>query len=52
LTATARRRLRRWRDERGRLLAGALHELSAEDRAALEGSLPALERLLAALERA
>jgi DNA-binding MarR family transcriptional regulator len=52
LTATARRRLRRWRDERGRLLAGALRALSAEDRAALEGSLPALERLLAALERA
>jgi len=51
LTATARRRLRRWRDERGRLLAAALHRLSEEDRAALEASLPALERLLAALER-
>ena len=50
LTATARRRLRRWRDERGRLLAGALRRLSDEDLAALEASLPALERLLAALE--
>jgi DNA-binding MarR family transcriptional regulator len=50
LTETARRRLRRWRDERGRLLAGALHRLTEEDRAALEASLPALERLLAALE--
>lgn len=50
LTVTARQRLRRWRDERGRLLAGALRRLSEEDRAALEGSLPALERLLAALE--
>ncbi len=51
LTAAARRRLRRWRDERSRLLAGALRELSQEDRAALEASLPALERLFAALER-
>ena len=50
LTVTARRRLRRWRDERGRLLAGALRRLSDEDLAALEASLPALERLLAALE--
>jgi DNA-binding MarR family transcriptional regulator len=50
LTVTARRRLRRWRDERGRLLAGALRRLSGEDLAALEASLPALERLLAALE--
>ena len=50
LTMTARRRLRRWRDERGRLLAGALCRLSEEDLAALEASLPALERLLAALE--
>jgi DNA-binding MarR family transcriptional regulator len=50
LTAAARRRLRRWRDERGRLLAGALRELSPEDRATLAASVPALERLLAALE--
>ena len=47
---TARRRLRRWRDERGRLLAAALRRLSEEDLAALVASLPALERLLAALE--
>jgi DNA-binding MarR family transcriptional regulator len=51
LTRAARRRLRRWRDERTRLLAGALRELSAEDRAALEASLPALDRLRAVLER-
>jgi DNA-binding MarR family transcriptional regulator len=50
LTVSARRRLRRWRDERDRLLAGALRRLSDEDLAALEASLPALERLLAALE--
>ena len=50
LTAAARRRLRRWRDERTRLLAGALRELSPEDRAVLEASIPALERLFAALE--
>jgi len=52
LTATARRRLARYRDERGRLLAGGLRELSDDDRAALEASLPALGRLLTALERA
>lgn len=50
LTAAARRRLRRWRDERSRLLAGALRELSPDDRAALESSVPALERLFDALE--
>jgi len=50
LTVTARRRLRRWRDERDRLLADALRRLTDEDLAALEASLPALERLLAALE--
>jgi DNA-binding MarR family transcriptional regulator len=50
LTATARRRLRRWRDERGRLLADALSVLSPDDVAVLEASVPALERLLVALE--
>jgi DNA-binding MarR family transcriptional regulator len=50
LTPAATTRLRRWRDERARVLATALERLDADDRAALEGSLPALERLLAALE--
>jgi DNA-binding MarR family transcriptional regulator len=50
LTPAATTRLRRWRDERDRVLATALERLDADDRAALEGSLPALERLLAALE--
>lgn len=51
LTAAARERMRRFRDERDRLLAAALAELDAEDVEALRASLPALERLLAALER-
>jgi DNA-binding MarR family transcriptional regulator len=51
LTATARERLRRWRDERDRHLAAALSELGSEDLLALQASLPALERLLAVLER-
>jgi DNA-binding MarR family transcriptional regulator len=50
LTAAATERLRRWRDERDRLLAAALAELDPADAAALRASLPALERLLAALE--
>jgi len=51
LTTAARERMRRFRDERDRLLAAALAELDAEDVAALNASLPAMERLLAALER-
>jgi len=51
LTHAARDRIRRFRDERDRLLAAALAELDADDAAALRASLPALERLLAALER-
>jgi DNA-binding MarR family transcriptional regulator len=51
LTAAAHERIRRFRDERDRLLAAALAELDAGDVAALRASLPALERLLAALER-
>jgi DNA-binding MarR family transcriptional regulator len=51
LTPAATTRLRRWRDERDRVLANALGHLDAEDRGRLEASLPALERLLAALER-
>ncbi len=51
LTPAATTRLRRWRDERDRVLANALGHLDAEDRGRLEASLPALERLLTALER-
>jgi DNA-binding MarR family transcriptional regulator len=51
LTATAHDRLRRWRDERDRHLAAALDELGSDDLLALQASLPALERLLAVLER-
>jgi len=51
LTPAATTRLRRWRDERDRVLASALQHLDADDRRRLEASLPALERLLAQLER-
>jgi|ERR1700755_3510522 DNA-binding MarR family transcriptional regulator len=51
LTAPARERLRRYRDERDRHLAAALQELDSDDLLALQASLPALERLLAVLER-
>jgi DNA-binding MarR family transcriptional regulator len=51
LTPAAHERLRRYRDERDRLLAAALAELDADDLATLRASLPALGRLLAALER-
>jgi DNA-binding MarR family transcriptional regulator len=50
LTEAAHERLRRYRDERDRLLAAALAELDADDLAALRASLPALERLLEKLE--
>jgi DNA-binding MarR family transcriptional regulator len=51
LTDAAKDRIRRFRDERDRLLAAALAELDADDVGTLRASLPALERLLAALER-
>jgi DNA-binding MarR family transcriptional regulator len=51
LTAVATDRLRRYRDERDRLLTAALAELHPDDIATLRASLPALERLLDALER-
>ena len=50
LTEAATDRMRRYRDERDRLLAAALAELDAGDVAALRASLPALERLLEQLE--
>jgi DNA-binding MarR family transcriptional regulator len=51
LTAAATRRLHRWRDERQRRLAAAIEALDPGDVATLRASLPALERLLAELER-
>jgi DNA-binding MarR family transcriptional regulator len=51
LTAAATERLQRRRDERNRMLTAALAELDAGDVAALRSSVPALERLLAVLER-
>jgi DNA-binding MarR family transcriptional regulator len=50
LTPAATTRLRRWRDERDRVMAAALADLAADDVDALRASLPALRRLLAALE--
>ena len=52
LTAAAHDRIRRFRDERDRLLAAALAQLDADDITALRASLPALERLLDTLEHA
>jgi DNA-binding MarR family transcriptional regulator len=51
LTARARRRLALWRDQRERALVAALGELDAGDRESLERALPALHRILEALER-
>ena len=51
LTSAAAERLQRLRDERNRLLAAALAELDAGEVGALRASVPALEALLAVLER-
>jgi DNA-binding MarR family transcriptional regulator len=51
LTPAATRRFRRWRDERHRRLTAAIGALDADDVTALRASVPALERLLAVLER-
>jgi DNA-binding MarR family transcriptional regulator len=51
LTDQATARLQRLRDERNRLLAAALADLDAGDVTALRASVPALEGLLAVLER-
>jgi len=40
-----------WRDHRAEVLNAALGELTPDDRAVLESGLPALERLIEALER-
>lgn len=52
LTARARRRMALWRDHREQALGAALDELDAEQREALERSLPALHKVLEVLERA
>jgi DNA-binding MarR family transcriptional regulator len=52
LTGRARRRVALWRDQREQALSAALDELDAEQREALERSLPALHKILEVLERA
>ncbi len=52
LTDAARTRLQRWRTARGELVEDALRRLPDADRAALEAAVPALERLLDAVEGA
>jgi len=50
LTPLARRRVALWRDQREQALAAALAELDAEEREAVARALPALHRVLQALE--
>jgi DNA-binding MarR family transcriptional regulator len=50
LTPGAQRRLEEWRDERTAVLRAALDELPSGDRRALERALPALDRLVEALD--
>jgi DNA-binding MarR family transcriptional regulator len=50
LTEAAHERIRRRQDERARLLALALDDLDADERAALDRALPALRHALAELE--
>ncbi len=51
LTAAGAARLAAWRDRRAEVLSAALAGLAEADRAALSAGLPALERLIARLER-
>jgi DNA-binding MarR family transcriptional regulator len=51
VTAAARRRIEGWRDQRTVLAASALSGLSLADRRAIRDALPAVERLVAALQR-
>ena len=51
VTAAARRRIEGWRDQRTVLAAGALGRLSLADRRAIRDALPAVERLVAALQQ-
>src|SRR6266540_3892712 len=50
--ALANRRMALWRDQREQALGTAIDELSASERASLEGALPALHKILEVLERA
>ena len=50
LTTAARDRFRQWRTGRDRLVGDALRRLSGDDRRAIEAAVPALGRLLAAIE--
>jgi DNA-binding MarR family transcriptional regulator len=50
-TAAGLDRMVAWRDRRAEILAAALGELAGRDREALAAALPALERLIDALER-
>ena len=50
LTPMAEQRIARWRDRRSRLVGARLDELPADDRAAIAAALPALRRLLTALQ--
>lgn len=51
VTAAARRRIDGWRDQRTVLAAGALGQLSLADRRAIRDALPAVERLITALQQ-
>jgi DNA-binding MarR family transcriptional regulator len=46
LTPKAVKRQAKWREERTKLVEGALKELNARERAAIEKALPALRKLL------
>lgn len=50
LTAAARKRLARWRDERPQVVSMALTALSPADRRAIEGAVLPLRRMVTALE--
>jgi DNA-binding MarR family transcriptional regulator len=50
LTAAATRRRDEWRDRRRDVVGAAMRDLAAADRSAIGAAVPALRRLLAALE--
>jgi len=50
VTSAARRRIEGWRDRRTEHVSAGLARLDPDDRAALEGALPALGRLAAVLQ--
>jgi DNA-binding MarR family transcriptional regulator len=49
LTAPAKERVERWRDQRAAATAGAIADLDLSERAALERAVPIISRLAAAL---